>query len=56
MSESTIADVEAERLADLRAAIQAGVDDLGAGRYEDIADVTAWVQEIAATVTTKSVA
>jgi len=50
------ADVESEQLAALRAAIQIGVDDIEAGRYEDVDDIHAWVHEIADTVTAKSVA
>jgi hypothetical protein len=50
------ADLEAEQLAALRAAIQTGVDDIEAGNYEDVDDTRAWAQEIAETVTAKSVA
>jgi hypothetical protein len=50
------ADIEAEQLAALRAAIQTGVDDIEAGNYEDVDDTHAWAHEIAETVTAKSVA
>lgn len=50
------ADIDSEQLAALRAAIQIGIDDIEASRYEDVDDTHAWVQEIADTVTTKSVA
>ena len=50
------ADSESEQLAALRAAIQIGIDDIEADKYEDVDDTHTWVQEIADTVTTKSVA
>lgn len=50
------ADVESEQRAALRAAIQAGIDDVEAGRYEDVENVDVWVERISETVTTRSVA
>ncbi|WP_165310754.1 hypothetical protein [Microbacterium protaetiae] len=40
----------------LRAAVQMGIDDIEAGRCEDLEDVRAWMQEAARGVTAKSVA
>ena len=49
-------DVEVERLAALSAAIQAGIDDVAAGNSEVVDNPDAWVEDIAKTVTTQSVA
>ncbi len=49
-------DVESDHLAALTAAIQVGIDDIDAGNYDDVVDPTVWVEEIATTVTTQSVA
>lgn len=56
MAEQSGLGTESEQHLALRAAIQSGVDDIAHGRYEDVDDVTNWVQEIADTVTTKHVA
>lgn len=44
------ADTESEQLAALRAAIQIGIDDVEASRFDDVDDAHAWVREIADTV------
>lgn len=49
-------EIETEQLADLHAAIQVGADDITAGRHEDVDDVNSWMRDIAATISTKSVA
>ncbi len=40
----------AAKLAALNAAIQEGLDDMAAGRFEEVADVSAWLDEIDAEV------
>lgn len=45
-----------DQLAALRAAVQMGVDDVAAGRFEDLDDVHTWTQGIVDGITTKSVA
>lgn len=54
--ERPTSDVESEHLAALSAAIQVGSDDIEAGNYNDVDDPAVWVEEIAKTVTTQSVA
>ncbi len=49
-------DVESEHLDALTAAIQVGIDDLAAGNYQNVDNPNVWVEEIAKTVTTQSVA
>lgn len=49
-------DVESEQLTALIAAIQVGIDDIEAVNYDDVDDPAVWVEEIAKTVTTQSVA
>ncbi|MDO9589940.1 MAG: hypothetical protein Q7J04_02215 [Microcella sp.] len=52
----TASDVESEHLAALSAAIQVGIDDIEAGSYDDVDVPAVWVEEIAKTATTQSVA
>ncbi len=40
----------AAKLAALNAAIQEGLDDMAAGRFEEVTDVSAWLDEIDAEV------
>ena len=54
--QQALADAESEQLAALRAAIQIGIHDIEVGKYEDVDDTHAWVNEIAETVTTQFVA
>jgi antitoxin ParD1/3/4 len=44
------AERDARKLERLRAAIQEGLDDLEAGRYEKVTDLEAWFDEIEAEV------
>lgn len=49
-------DVESEHLAALSAAIRVGIDDIEAGNFDDVDDPAVWVEGVAKTVTTQSVA
>lgn len=42
--------VHAAKLAALNAAIQEGLDDMAAGRFEEVTDIGAWLDEIDAEV------